>query len=136
MKKENIYIRILRYGDAHPDGFLFLNLVKDLELSSLETNLIQYEMGQNRILRQVDTLPAEKAVLGDDRLLMLSFEDKSKLLQYEEMEQAKKSAKTALLIAVISITLSCFSVIRTSTVRIDDNQIHAILNDLGCLLNK
>ncbi|NQT61664.1 MAG: hypothetical protein HQ556_01790 [Candidatus Marinimicrobia bacterium] len=98
MKSDSdIYINILKYGRDNP-GFTFNDISGHFPTKG---QLIWNEMKNSRLF-----LPIES---GEDILdgeLALSFEDRFRLLEYEELQEARQSSRRAMYIAIGSLLLS------------------------------
>lgn len=131
MAEKSIYIKVLEYGENHPQGFVFQKIKDDLNLSEDETKLLQAEIPTGRILTYVRQLPQEQAVRGDIHLMMLTFEGRSKLLEYRELQATSESARIALIIAIISIILTFLSIIvpffNTTEVQLNKKQADSFI---------
>jgi hypothetical protein len=126
-KNKNIYIRILEYGNDHPDGFSLFQIRDDLGLSEDMFKLINVESygeGGSRVF-----LPAgkiNKCKYGTEiTKFILSFEGKFKLLEYKELEEARRSSLCATIFASLAIIIS----IAVGVIQINNIQEVYITND-------
>lgn len=107
---DDIYIRVLKYARDNP-GFVLETLRNEFPD---EFNRIAKEVTQGRLF--ISDSP------GTAGQFYLSFEDRSKLLEYEELHEARQSARSAMTIAIISILLTLFGLgyqfFATSSVRV------------------
>lgn len=96
--KNDVYVKILDWANENP-GFSFGDILEAFpDQKELITKTIQ--KGQVFILVSPN---ADK--------YMLNFESRFKLLEYEELNDARKGSKRAMTIAIISILLTLFSII-------------------------
>ncbi len=98
MKSDSdIYIDILKYGRDNP-GFT----LKDISgRFPTHAQLIWNEMHNSHLFLPI---AADENIFEGE--LALSFEDRFRLLEYEELQEARQSSRRAMGIAIISIILS------------------------------
>ena len=98
--ESDIYIKILKWANKNP-GFSFGDITNAFpSQKELITKTIQ--KNKDQIFIQVSP--------NSDKY-MLTFESRFKLLEYEELNDARKSSKRAMAIAIISIILTLFSIL-------------------------
>ena len=95
--KNDIYIKILKYANENP-GFSFQQIT---DAFPDQKKLITEELRRNRIF--IDVSP------NSDQY-MLSFESRFRLLEYEELNEARKSSRRAMLVAIAAILITLFSI--------------------------
>lgn len=96
--KNDIYIKILKYANENP-GFSYqqiMNAFPDQE------KLIKKQLIQTGSF--IDVSPKSDQY-------MLSFESRFRLLEYEELNEARKSSRRAMFIAIASILITLFSIV-------------------------
>jgi len=93
----DIYIEILKFGKEKPN-FTYDDLVNAFPE---QKNLIKYEIMYNHLFLSVE----EDEDISKGKLA-LSFEDRFRLLEHEELQEARQSSRRAMSIAIISIVLS------------------------------
>jgi hypothetical protein len=96
----DVYIKILKYANDNP-GFTLQQIIDILP----DQKGIIYREITNR--KQIFVQSTEDA--KDN--YMLTFEGRMLLLQYEELEQARKSSRNAMFIAILAIVISFASII-------------------------
>ena len=113
-KKENIYIKILKYATEKKE-FTESELLSDLKLNQDEKNFVL-----NEVFRKSDLLcNTGRCIIREDGGFMniwtISVEGMFKLLKYKELEEARKSSKQAMRFAIaaliVSSILAFFSII-------------------------
>ncbi len=94
--KKDIHIQILQYASE-----LQIFTLRDIldEFPDHE-KLIRGEMVLSHLFMALDDN------IGENEKFMLSFEDRFRLLEYQELAEARKSSKRAMGIAIISIALT------------------------------
>ena len=98
MKSDSdIYINILKYGRDNP-GFTFNDVAVRFPTHK---QLIWNEMKNNHLFLPIE---ADEDILEGG--LALSFEDRFRLLEHEELQEARQSSRRAMGIAIISIMFS------------------------------
>ena len=95
--QNDIYIKILRFANEKP-GFSFQQIT---DAFPDQKKLIIEELRRSRIF--IDVSP------NSDQY-MLSFESRFRLLEYEELNEARKSSQRAMFIAIASILITLFSI--------------------------
>lgn len=95
--ENDIYIKILKYANDNPK-FTYQEIV---DAFPDQKQLIIKEIRRKQIF--IDTA-------ANSEQYMLTFEGRMLLLEYEELNDARKSSRTALIIAIISILLTFFSI--------------------------
>jgi len=93
----DIHIRVLKFGRDNP-GFSPDQL---REKFPEDYPWLQREIAHRRLFQQKE---------GDGNKLYLSFDDWSRLLEYEELRDARRSSKQAMIIAIVSILLTLGSI--------------------------
>ena len=96
MKEKDIHIEILKWAKNNP-SFTSDELISKFpdEKQFLE---IEIDKKENSIFT--------KRKSGESKEFLLSFEGRFKLLQYQELEEARKSSKWAIRIAIIAIIIT------------------------------
>ncbi|MBT6994396.1 MAG: hypothetical protein HN952_05505 [Candidatus Cloacimonetes bacterium] len=100
-KRSDFYVKILKYAESKGvNGFTFEELYKDLKLNENEKGFLNlHTMGQEpSIFWWADEKRTKKVAL--------TFEGKFKLLEFEELEQARKSSRNAMRVAIFAIIIS------------------------------
>jgi hypothetical protein len=100
-KEEDIHIKILKWAKENP-FFTWDELIESFP-EYKDYLLREHTLKQDPVF--------EKANTGNDaKKYILSFEGRFKLLEYEELNEARKSARNAMWIAIASIliTLAAF----------------------------
>jgi len=101
-KKDDIYIKVLEYGNEHKDGFTLEELIKDLGLNGKKERLVRESvLNRGNIFHEVGAMEGIAA-----KSYMLSFEDKFKLLEYVELREARRNSIIATILAIIAIMIS------------------------------
>ena len=97
---DDVYIRVLKYGRDNA-GF---------SEADIETN---FPDDKAWILRKVrkDKLFSRESIANKENAYYLSFEDRFRLLEYEELNEARASSKRAMIVAIISIVITLLSVV-------------------------
>jgi hypothetical protein len=98
--EQDVYIKILKYANEHPN-FTYQQISDEFPE---QKQLIGKEILRKQIIYG--------ASVSDQ--YMLTFEGRMLLLEYEELNEARKSSRTAMIIAIISILLTFFSILYTS----------------------
>ncbi len=96
--KNDVYIKILKYANDNP-GFTFQQIV---DAFPKQKGLIHQEIRRKSIFILSSSASDQ---------YKLTFEGRFHLLEYEELNQARKSSRNAMLIAIISILLTFFSIL-------------------------
>ena len=116
--KKDIYIEILKYCRDHPN----------FKLEDLLNNFALYKKSiKNEFSYNSNDFVKNNDGLGDDAEYVLSFEGRSKLLQFEKLSQNKKNSNIATIIALasflISTSLLVISLLGTLNVNIINNEV-------------
>lgn len=93
----DIYIKILKYANENP-GFSFQKIT---DAFPDQKKLIVEELRRNKIFINVSP--------NSDQY-MLSFESRFQLLEYEELNEARRSSRKATFIAIASILITLLSI--------------------------
>lgn len=113
-KEEDLHISVLRFVLKNP-GATPMGLIEKLLLDSREEKIFllnQFrrkeffeEVGQSENLNP--------SVLGNDYYVkyMLSFEGRSRLLEYDELKEARENARSAFWMALLALVVSTLGVI-------------------------
>ncbi len=101
--KNDVYIKILKYARDKP-GFTFQQI---MDAFPEQRGLIKQEITRKSIF--IDDA-------SDSDKYKLTFEGRFYLLEYEELKEARKSSQNAMLIAIISILLTFFSILYSSSI--------------------
>lgn len=96
--ERDIYIKILKYAVDNP-GFNFQGII---DAFPHQKELIKKEIHKKQIFINSSSNTDE---------YMLTFEGRMFLLEYEELKDARKSSRTALIVATISILLTFLSIL-------------------------
>lgn len=96
--ERDIYIKILKYANDNP-GFSFQNIY---DVFPNQKELLYREIHRKQIF--INSSP------NLDQY-MLTFEGRMFLLEYEELNDARKSSRAAMIIAIISILLTFLSIV-------------------------
>lgn len=114
----DVYVKILKYVKEMPNGQCTLNQLK--EEFPTQWELIYREVQNNRLLSSIS------GKWGMDDTFSLSFEDNFRLMEHQELIEARQSAKFAVWVAVISISLNIaallLSICTTSNVHVTNVQ--------------
>ena len=148
-KKEDIYISILKLAkEKELEGFDY-NDIYDLaeekkylsneELDKIKNNNIDYrdDILKNKKIK-LEAIFVEVANMQfscSDKKSIMSFESYFKLIEHEELSEARKNAREARWLAIIAIIISLISVLLSSKptelknpVKLDDGQWQEIQN--------
>ncbi len=96
--KNDVYVKILKWAKENPE-FSFDDIQKAFPD---QKGLIIKTMEKGQVFIRISS--------NSDKY-MLDFESRFKLLEYEELNEARQSSKRAMTIAIISILLTLFSII-------------------------
>ena len=100
--KDDFYVRILRWAkEKGSEGFLLSDMDEGLSLTKKQINLIDYTAN-------VDDSVFIRPDSHTDNY-KLSFEGYFKLLEYDELQEARASARQARLYAIFAIFISAIS---------------------------
>ncbi len=103
MKKDDLYIAILKYGKEHlQEGVTSEDLIKFLEHKKYEYQYDGY-MFKGIFL---DVFRKPTGTVGGRNLCFMKMEAYFQLLEYEELKEARQSSKTATWIAIVAIIIS------------------------------
>jgi len=121
MNKKDIHIEVLKYARDNP-GFT----LDDLEnVFPTDYHWIRKEIQHSKIFQTSDTRSPYK--------YHISFDDRFKLLEYEELKDARASSRKAMTVAIISILLTfgglCYQFFVTSSVEVTN------ITDISCQKN-
>ena len=145
--KENIYIRVIKFGIEHPEGFNYDSIINDkqLKLNNWEENIVDgyfksaYENGEwtsgGHIIGLETLFLAVNKIGGykDDRTkFIINLDSQFKYIDYLELKEARKTAAEAYRTAMGAIILSVISIIVmifiTQTIKMDQSQYKEIKN--------
>lgn len=125
--KENLYIRILKDANKK-EKFTENELFGSLGLSSEERKFVS-----NHIFRGTDlftnTGEVNKVGTNTESILRISENGIFKLLEYEQLDEARRSSKQATYIAIIAMILTIISIIAQIIypVSLDNKQFNRIV---------
>lgn len=99
---DNFYVRVLRWAkEKGSEGFLLSDMDKGLSLTEKQINLIDYTANvDDSVFIRPDSHKFE---------YKLSFEGYFKLLEYDELQEARASAKQARFYAIYAMLISAIS---------------------------
>ena len=101
MNYKDVYIKILEYAYMNP-GFT----LKEIQAEFPEhAELLKKEIEYSTLFIP---LSADK---NKGVKFALTFEDRFKLLEYEELKEARKSSRNAMIVAIIAILLTFSSIL-------------------------
>jgi len=144
--KENIYIRVIKFGIEHPEGFNYDSIINDkrLKLNDWERNIVDKYLDKacKNEQRYASGFPNfETPFLAvrkigeykDDRTkFIINLDSQFKYIDYLELKEARETATKAHRIAMSAIIISLISIIVMSfiiqTVKIDQRQYNEIKN--------
>jgi hypothetical protein len=116
--RKNIHIKILEYAQERVE-FTISQLMHDLKFNHNEKNLFCQYLIHDKVLFQ-NTGRNKKISGGEESIFTISTEGRFKLLEYEQLENAKelgvqaiKESSQTLKITVFSVGLAIFSIILT-----------------------
>jgi len=140
--KENIYIRVIKFGIEHPEGFNYEKIINDkqLELNDWEKNIVDKYLDRafkneqsltiNSNYPNLETLflVVEKTTdYKDDKTkFIINLDSQFKYIDYLELKEARETASRAHKIAMGAIIISVISIIIIQTVKIDQQQYNEI----------
>jgi len=102
MSKDDFYVNVLRWAkEKGSEGFLLSDMDKELSLTEKQSNLIDYTANTDT---SVFINPETRT-----SIFKLSFEGYFKLLEYDELQEARESARQARFYAISAIFLSAIS---------------------------
>jgi len=97
--KDDFYVRVLRWAkEKGSEGFSLSDMDKELSLTEKQSNLIDYTANTDT---SVFINPETRT-----SIFKLSFEGYFKLLEYDELQEARASATQARFYAIIAILIS------------------------------
>jgi len=99
--RKNIHIEILKYAQEHTE-FIKDELMEDLKFTQEEKDLFVQKLINDKSLIQ-NTGRTKKTETGEESLFIIATEGRFKLLEYEELEEARKSSKEARWFAIMAI---------------------------------
>ncbi len=144
--KENIYIRVIKFGIEHPEGFNYDKIIKDkqLKLNDWEENIVDKYLNKACKNEQkyvsgfpnFETLFLAVEIIGeykDDRTkFIINLDSQFKYIDYLELKEARETAVKAQKFALGAILISIASIIAMlfiiQTVKIDQQQYNEIKN--------
>ncbi len=108
MKSENsdLYINILRYAYKKSEGFTLIELKKDLSLGDEHFAFLWNDLHYSKLFTKTNKYRIPNNQDWNNEVLLLSFEGRFKLVEYDQLEEAKESGKKATIIAIIAILIS------------------------------
>ncbi len=140
--KENIYIRVIKFGIEHPEGFNYEKIINDkqLELNDWEKNIVDKYLDRafkneqsltiNSNYPNLETLflVVEKTTdYKDDKTkFIINLDSQFKYIDYLELKEVRETASRAHKIAMGAIIISVISIIIIQTVKIDQQQYNEI----------
>ena len=126
----DVYVQILKHVKESPNGQVTLNELK--EAFPKQWELINREVQHNRLLSPIEDK------WGMDNHFSLSFEDNFRLMEHQELVDARKSAKFAFWVAVISISLNVAALVHSSltTENVKVTNLQDIAIDCNQSINK
>ena len=114
--RKNFYIEILKYADDKRE-FILNELFDDLKLDQEEKNLICQKLINSKLLFY-NTGKEKINQTGKHSIFTISIEGKFKLLEYEELVDARQSSKEAKWIAIIAMIISAILAIGSILIQI------------------
>ncbi|MES2749408.1 MAG: hypothetical protein V4606_03375 [Patescibacteria group bacterium] len=103
--EEDIHVKILRYALDNPN-FTHADLIQNLKLNYEQQVFIGTEVSTN------GPFFTYVGGSGDGRGMrfMLSFEGRSRLLEYDELKEARQNSKQAFVISIFALVISIVSI--------------------------
>ena len=146
--KENIYIRIIKFGIEHPEGFNYDGIINDkqLKLNDWEKNIVdkylerafknEQSLTINSNYPNLETLflAVKKTTehKDDSSKFIINLDSQFKYIDYLELKEARETAVKAQRFALGAILISVVSIIAMlfiiQTVKIDQQQYNEIKN--------
>ena len=146
----DIHIKLLKFGETKPEGFCFYDLLSEkneLNLNKWEQCILKkyfYNAHENTkkydpggfpnletlfLLIEGENMPDFK----DDRCkYIINLDSKFKYIDFIELQEARKNAKSARNFSVVAIVISLISIVValliTQNVRLDNNQFNKIID--------
>lgn len=110
---EDIHIKILRYALNNP-GFVVIDLCRFFELTEEQKIFLLSQLNRKEFFEQVGTINAREGDINSSAYLakyMLSFEGRSRLLEYDELKEARENSHKAHITAMYALGLSATGVL-------------------------
>ena len=146
--KENIYIRVIKFGIEHPEGFNYDGIINDkqLKLNDWEKNIVdkylerafknEQSLTINSNYPNLETLflAVKKTTehKDDSSKFIINLDSQFKYIDYLELKEARETAVKAQRFALGAILISVVSIIAMlfiiQTVKIDQQQYNEIKN--------
>lgn len=106
----DLYIKVLKYAKNNPNGITLNDIREKFDLNGKETEVVKKQLctshgGSPPPLITETTQPNQRGE-GREKLYILSFNGTMRLLEYEELEQARKSSRRALYVAIAALLTS------------------------------
>ena len=97
---EDLYIKALKFGKSKPNGFTLDELRRHLRLRNddIQWMSIDKQVNQSLIFINGSSL--------DNTIYSLTVEDYFRLLEHEELKEARQSSKNAIIVAIIAMIIS------------------------------
>lgn len=124
--KKNIYIRILKYANRKGE-FTMDELYDELKLNQKQKDFVNSGRGTTGLICNTGRIKEEGT--NKNSTFTISAEGTFKLLEYEELEEARKSSKWAMRFAIIAMLLTILSVIAQMVypIYLDDKQFNKFI---------
>lgn len=155
MKKGNLYIKILEFGNEHPEGFHTNEIKESLKLSEWENKILVTHLVnayKNRLVGNTQpNIPSLFTCIleggdfqsGNSKYILdpgsyFNYIDYQELITARKSsEDANKNARVAVYIAIISMIISvifsCWQILKSTT--IDQNQLNKIIQAIYNIKN-
>lgn len=102
--RKNIHIEILKYAQERIE-FTKDELMNDLKFVQEEKDLFVQKLINDKSLIQ-NTGKNKKTKFGEENLFIITTEGRSKLLEYEKLNEVRKSSKEARSLVIIAIIVT------------------------------
>ena len=110
---DDTHIRILRYALANP-SFIVIDLCNDLNLSDDEKIFLLSQLNRKEFFECIGIINAREGDINSAAYLskyMLSFEGRERLLEYDELKEARENAHEARCLALMALIVSSIGVL-------------------------
>jgi hypothetical protein len=108
MKDNDFYIKLLKWADAR-ETFTLKDIQKEFNISDDQIGVISHQI-RNRQLFSTNSPMGFDAKLKQTKLWM-SVEDKFRLIEYDELKEAREASKNATYFASAALVISILTLI-------------------------
>src|SRR3990167_6622135 len=110
---KDLYIQVLEFFEQRPNGVTLDDLMDELKFDAFEERFFRDNINTERLFQYVGTRES-KTASGQEthhNLYFLSIEDRYKLVEFRELEEARENSREAKFLSIFAIIISISAII-------------------------